>query len=1052
MKKFYLVILLFFSIDKVSGQQWDFAFHSEHENLLTADSAGNFFTVKNNLIKRYTVSGSLSWQLSYSGNLWIRSIAADNSGSLYIIGIFDTAIISTININSGNNHEDVLIAKFDSSANLAWYHLESTGGIDYAGEIYVNRQQHVFACGWHYGDSTSITGFYINKYDLNGNLISQISRAGGSAWEIGTDANENIIVLGGVEDTTDLGNNYIYYPQYMGSHFVVKFNSSGNTEWARDLGTNYYGASQNLGVASNGDLYLSDWCRYCGFSVTKYDNATGNTIWLRGFGGVYGDCEDLLVDKNDHIWFTGGLWSGGPPNYRPYLWKYKEDGTLMDEILETHETYGWKIAADGNNNIFVTGQFGDSAWFGNIHLDSLGGHNFIAKLNGDAVTSDFNYQLPTCQDQPVVFTNNSFGETNYYWQLPGGNPASANTSSASVLYNTPGIYSVMLISSNNSQSDTAVQTITVFPKPTAPIISQSSNTLSSNYNQGSFQWIYMTDTIPLAIQPYYNITYEGDYQLIYTDTNGCYNTSQSYSATFDNVSFVNPAVTTSWVKTFGGPEEDFGNKIIQTLDGGFLICGVSKNFTGRWETALLKFDPFGTLQWTKVVFNGWSQDNDIIQTSDSGYYLLNNVMDTLVSVDPICLNKLDKFGNVLWSTIYRGGVNVTSGYSLTATSDGGCIITGNHNISNPWSVRAYLIKISNSGSATWAKTVSRPSTALWGNSTIQIADSGFIMAGISKNVCDFICRVNPSGSVVWYKELDSLALIGNYNYTRIPPKLIKANDDGYILAGGTAYNSQYPERCDAHVTKVDTAGNIIWSKLYGTAYEDRALSIIRTGDGYVVLGMTEGFLSKQDLLLFKIDNNGNLLWSRSYGSKENDKGTSLCITPDGGYAITGTSNNDIYFIKTDSLGNTGCNSMIVWPEVNVLSPAVLTPSKSYSNSLFPQSLTLQSEFKQLIEQIECYWNVPVLLNDNVTENNTIHLFPNPTTGLFTLHCPPSISNGSTGSPTSQLNIYNSIGKLVYNKKLLVGRNEIDLSAEPKGVYFLEVNNVNKKEFRKIVLN
>jgi photosystem II stability/assembly factor-like uncharacterized protein len=97
------------------------------------------------------------------------------------------------------------------------------------------------------------------------------------------------------------------------------------------------------------------------------------------------------------------------------------------------------------------------------------------------------------------------------------------------------------------------------------------------------------------------------------------------------------------------------------------------------------------------------------------------------------------------------------------------------------------------------------------------------------------------------------------------------------------------------------------------------------------------------------------------------------------------------------------------------------------------------------------WRYPSLTNSMTTQADIQHpssemkLFPNPTTGLFTLHCPPSTSN-------SQLNIYNSLGELVHHQIIQSVNQHIDLRGEPKGVYFLEVSNTEKKEFRKIVLN
>ncbi|MEO6758266.1 MAG: PKD domain-containing protein, partial [Saprospiraceae bacterium] len=70
-----------------------------------------------------------------------------------------------------------------------------------------------------------------------------------------------------------------------------------------------------------------------------------------------------------------------------------------------------------------------------------------------------------CGPLTVQFTNNSTGgATSYNWQLPGGTPSTSTAASPSVVYNTPGTYSVTLTATNAAGSNTATQTnyITVY--------------------------------------------------------------------------------------------------------------------------------------------------------------------------------------------------------------------------------------------------------------------------------------------------------------------------------------------------------------------------------------------------------------------------------------------------------------------------------------------------------------------------------------------------------------------------------------------------------------
>ncbi|NND16345.1 MAG: hypothetical protein HKN89_08455 [Eudoraea sp.] len=119
-------------------------------------------------------------------------------------------------------------------------------------------------------------------------------------------------------------------------------------------------------------------------------------------------------------------------------------------------------------------------------------------------------------------------------------------------------------------------------------------------------------------------------------------------------------------------------------------------------------------------------------------------------------------------------------------------------------------------------------------------------------------------------------------------------------------------------------GEYEWVKSYGGSGEDTPRSIIRTRDGgYAVFGFsnsTDGDLSGKttpvnDYWLLRLDSEGELLWSKTYGGSRDDRGQAIIQTADGGYAITGyamsgdgdSSNNegfhDNWILRLDSKGN-----------------------------------------------------------------------------------------------------------------------------------------------------
>jgi len=69
----------------------------------------------------------------------------------------------------------------------------------------------------------------------------------------------------------------------------------------------------------------------------------------------------------------------------------------------------------------------------------------------------------------------------------------------------------------------------------------------------------------------------------------------------------------------------------------------------------------------------------------------------------------------------------------------------------------------------------------------------------------------------------------------------------------------------------------------------------------------------------------------------------------------------------------------------------------------------------------------------ISDDASFSVFPNPTSGSFVITSPEN---------QSQLEIYNTLGKKVYSTIILKTKNEIDISSQPVGVYFLRIVNQN----------
>lgn len=84
-------------------------------------------------------------------------------------------------------------------------------------------------------------------------------------------------------------------------------------------------------------------------------------------------------------------------------------------------------------------------------------------------------------------------------------------------------------------------------------------------------------------------------------------------------------------------------------------------------------------------------------------------------------------------------------------------------------------------------------------------------------------------------------------------------------------------------------------------------------------------------------------------------------------------------------------------------------------------------------------NVSATLHENV-KSAQLSVFPNPGEGVYNV----DITQGS------DIAVYNALGQVVFRKNLAKGKNEIDLSQQAKGIYFLELKRNNTINRTKIV--
>jgi hypothetical protein len=256
---------------------------------------------------------------------------------------------------------------------------------------------------------------------------------------------------------------------------------------------------------------------------------------------------------------------------------------------------------------------------------------------------------------------------------------------------------------------------------------------------------------------------------------------------------------TLWTRTYGGADNDWGTSVQQTADGGYIVAGWTDSFSaGDRDVYLIKTNGSGISLWTRT-YGGADDDggNSVQQTADGGYIVTGYTWSFGTGHDYVYLIKTDASGNTLWTRTYGGG-GYDFGFSVQQTADGGYIVAGKTGSFGDWNGDVYLIKTDASGNTLWTRTYGGAEPD-GGNSVQQTADGGYVVAG-------FTYSFGAGDDDVYLIRLDSETGFEDKNNQPLPRQLALNQNYPNPFNASTRIDFEIPVMSDVDIGVYDIIG------------------------------------------------------------------------------------------------------------------------------------------------------------------------------------------------------------------------------------------------------
>jgi hypothetical protein len=378
-----------------------------------------------------------------------------------------------------------------------------------------------------------------------------------------------------------------------------------------------------------------------------------------------------------------------------------------------------------------------------------------------------------------------------------------------------------------------------------------------------------------------------------------------------------PATTVAWTAQFGTRYPDDANGLAIDKAGNLYVIGQTsgelpgQKALGMIDAFLIRFDREGHAVWTRQF---GTVERDLpkgVALDDAGnIYVVGQTFGTLPGQTSAggwdaFIRKYNPAGDEVWTRQFGGG-GAESAAAVRIDHAGNAYVVGGTRAALPGQTNigdydAFIVKFDQAGNTVWVRQFGTTAED-YAMAVVLDASGDPIIAGETAGLLagaapaggldGFVREYDPAGNVVWTRQFGSPA--DDYAVGAA----VAPNGDVYVVGTtlGTLPGQTSKGDSDAYIVAFRGTGGDLWARQFGTSGADDAEAIAFDAAGHAfIAGRVEGALPEDtshggfDAFLAAAGPTGDILWVRQFGGPADDYAMALAIGPGGFYLAGGTT-------------------------------------------------------------------------------------------------------------------------------------------------------------------